>query len=176
VFAALNLLLATLLFGSVAVLDLSGWRAEIIAALLTELPVILVVSWVCLAQAGHSLTRHDALPIEPVACRPRLRVVLRTAPHFLLLTWALAAVIGLAWPSPAQQAFAPAPPQFVIFKWTIMASEGFYSSLAALVFTRAARSATPALRLRLKNLAFSVGMFSLALITLESAEFAGVRL
>jgi hypothetical protein len=176
VFAALNLLLATLIFGSVALLDLSGWRVEIMAALLTELPFIFVVSWVCLAQAGYLPTRRGALPIEPVACRPRLRTVLRTAPFFLLLAWALAAVIGLAWPSPAMQAYAPAPPQFVLFKWTMMISEGFYSSLAALVFAMAALSATPVLRLRLKNLAFFVGMFSLTLIAVESAIWAGVRL
>jgi len=74
------------------------------------------------------------------------------------------------------RAYAPAPPQFVLFKWTMMASQGFYSSLAALVFAMAARSATPALRLRLKNLAFSVGTISLTLIALESAVWAGVRL
>lgn len=175
-FAALNLLLATLMFASVAVLDLSGWRTEIIAALLTELPVVFVVSWVCLAQAGHLPARRDALPIEPVAYRPRLRTVLRTAPLFLLLAWALAAVIGLTWPSPAMQAYAPAPPEFVLFKWTMMAAEGFYSGLAALVFAMAARSTAPDLRLRLKNLTFCVGMLCLALIALSSAGFAGVRL
>jgi hypothetical protein len=40
----------------------------------------------------------------------------------------------------------------------------------------AARSATPVLRLRLKNLAFFLGMFSVTLIALESAIWAGVRL
>jgi hypothetical protein len=174
VFAALNLLLATLIFGSVALFDLTGWRAETMAALLTELPFIFVVSWVCLAQAGYLPTRRGALPIEPVACRSRLRSVLRTAPFFLLLAWGLAAVIGLAWPSPAMQAYASAPPQFVLFKWTMMTSEAFYSSLAALVFAMAALSSSPALRL--KNLSFSVGMFSLTLIALLSAVFAGVRL
>jgi hypothetical protein len=175
-FAALNLLLATLMFGSVAVLDFSGWRAEVIAALLTELPVVSVVSWVCLAQAGHLPVRRDALPIELVACRPRLGTVLKTAPLYLLLAWALAAVIGLAWPSPAMQAYAPAPPEFVLFKWTMMAAEGFYSGLAALVFAMAARSTAPDLRLRLKNVTFCAGMLCLALIALLSAGFAGVRL
>lgn len=174
VFAALNLLLATLMFGSVAVLDLSGWRAETMAALLTELPFIFVVSWVCLAQAGNLPGRRDALPIEPLAYRPRLRAVLRTAPVFLLLAWGLAAAIGLAWPSPAMQAYASAPPQFVLFKWTMMLPEGLYSSLAALIFLLAALSSS--LALRLKNLFFSIGMFSLALIALVSAIFAGVRL
>jgi hypothetical protein len=175
-FAALNLLLATLIFGSVAVLDLSGWRTEIVAALLTELPVVFAVSWVCLAQAGHSPGRRDALPIEPVAHRPRLRAVLRTAPLFLLLAWGLAGAIGLAWPSPAMQPYAAAPPQFVAFKWTLMATEGFYSGLAAMIFAMAARSDASASRLRLKNVAFSVAMFALTFIALLSAFFAGVRL
>lgn len=175
-FAALNLLLATLMFGSVTVLDFSGWRAEVLAALLTELPVVSVVSWVCLAQAGHLPVRREALPIEPVACRPRLGIVLKTAPLFLLLAWVLAAVIGLAWPSPAMQAYAPAPPEFVLFKWTMMAAEGFYSSIAALVFAVAARSTALDLRLRLKNLTFCTGMLCIALIALVSASFAGVRL
>jgi hypothetical protein len=176
VFAALNLLLATLMFGSVAILDFSDWRAEIIAALLTELPVVFVVSRVCLAQAGHLPARRDAPPIEPVAYRPRVRTLLRTAPLFLLLAWGLAAAVGLAWPSPAMRAYAPAPPQFVLFKWIMMASQGFYASLAALVFAMVARSAAPALRLRLKNLAFFVGMISLTLIAFESAVWAGARL
>jgi hypothetical protein len=176
VFAAFDLLLAALMFGAVAALDLSGWRAEIVAALLTELPVVFVVSWVCLAQAGRLPSRLGALPVEPAARRPWLRAVLGTAPLFLLLAWGLAAVIGLVWPSPAMQAYAPAPPQFFLFKWTIMAPEGFYSGLAALVFVMAARSPASALRLRLKNFAFSVGTFCLVLIALGSTVFAGVRL
>ena len=176
VFVAFDLLLAALMFGAVAALDLSGWRAEIVAALLTELPVVFVVSWVCLAQAGRLPSRLDALPVEPAARRPWLRTVLGTAPLFLLLAWVLAAVIGLVWPSPAMHAYAPAPPQFFLFKWTIMAPEGFYSALAAVVFVMAARSPVSALRLRMKNLAFSVGTFCLALIALGSTVFAGVRL
>ena len=175
VFAAINLLLAAL-FGAQVVLDLSGWRTEIVAALLTELPVVFVVSWICLAQAGRLPTGFVALPAEPVARRPRLRIVLRSAPLVLLLAVAMAAAVGLAWPSPALQAYSPAPPQFVVFKWTIAGPEGFYAGLAALIFALAARSPASALPLRLKNFAFFVGSACLALIALNSAFFAGVRL
>ena len=52
VFAACNLLYVALMFGAVALVDLSGGRAEIMVAVMTELPVVLIVAWVCLALAG----------------------------------------------------------------------------------------------------------------------------
>jgi len=39
VFAACNLLFVALMFGAVALVDLSGGRAEIMVAVMTELPV-----------------------------------------------------------------------------------------------------------------------------------------
>ena len=176
VFAAINLLLAAALFGAQVVFDLSGWRTEIVAALLTELPVVFVLSWICLAQAGRLPTGLTALPAEPAARHPRLRIVLGSAPLVLLLAAAMATAVGLAWPSPALQAYSPAPPQFVLFKWTIAGPEGFYAGLAALIFALAARSPGSVLTLRLKNLSFFVGSTCLALIALNSAFFAGVRL
>lgn len=176
VFAAINLLLAAALFGAQVVFDLSGWRTEIVAALLTELPVVFVLSWICLAQAGRLPIGLSALPAEPAARHPRLRFVLGSAPLVLLLAAAMASAVGLAWPSPALQAYAPAPPQFVLFKWTIAGAEGFYAGLAALVFALAVRSPGSVLTLRLKNLAFFVGSACLALIALNSAFFAGVRM
>jgi hypothetical protein len=176
VFAALNLFLGAALFGAQVVFGFSGWRSEVLAALLSELPPVLLISWVCLAQAGGLHKRSDTLPAEAAAHRPRLRAVLRSAPLFLLLGWVLAAVVGLVWPSPAMQAYSPAPPQFVPFKWSISAVEGFYSGLAALVFAVASLSSAAAFALRLKNVAFSVALFCLTLIAIESATVAGVRL
>jgi hypothetical protein len=70
VFAACNLLFVALTFGAVALLDLSGGRAEIMVAVMTELPVVLIVAWVCLALAGGLPAQLGALPAEPVARRP----------------------------------------------------------------------------------------------------------
>ena len=176
VFAAFNLFLGAVLFGAQVVFGFSGWRSEVMAALLSELPPVLLISWVCLAQAGGLHNRPGALPAEAAAQHPRLRVVLRTAPLFLLLGWAFAAVLGLVWPSPAMQAYASAPPQFVPFKWLISGVEGFYSGLAAVVFAVASRSSAATFALRLKNIAFSLALFSLAGIAVESAIVAGVRL
>jgi hypothetical protein len=113
VFAALNLFLGAVLFGMQVVFGFSGWRSEVMAALLSELPPVLLISWVCLAQAGGLHQWSGTLPAEAAAQHPRLRAVLRSAPLFLLLGWGLAAVVGLVWPSPAMQAYAAAPPQFV---------------------------------------------------------------
>jgi hypothetical protein len=174
-FAACNLLFVTLAFGAVALLDLSGGRGEVLVAVMTELPVVLIVAWVCLALAGGLPARPGTLPAEPVARRPRLRAILLSAPLVLLLSVGLATAVGLVWPSPALRVYAPAPPQFVALKGLIMAPEALYSGLAAVVFIMAGR--TPGLKRRIyfKNLAFSVGMVCIASIALESTLFAGLR-
>ena len=109
VFYACNLFFVALTFGAVALLDLSGGRAEILVAVMTELPVALIIAWVCLALAGGLPAQ---LPAEPVARRPWLRAILGSAPLILVLSVGLATVVGLVWPSPALRVFAPAPPQF----------------------------------------------------------------
>jgi hypothetical protein len=175
VFAACNLLFVALMFGAVAMVDLSGGRAEIMVAVMTELPVVLIVAWVCLALAGGLPAQLGSLPAEPVARRPWLRTILGSAPLVLLLSVGLATAEGLLWPSPALRVYAPAPPQFFVMKGLIMAAEGFYSGFAALVFVMAGRAPGLKRRFYFKNLAFSVGMMCIALIALESTIFAGLR-
>jgi hypothetical protein len=175
VFDACNLLFVALTFGAVALLDLSGGRAEIMVAVMTELPVVLIVAWVCLALAGGLPAQLGTLPAAPVARRPWLRAILMSAPFVLLLSVGLATTVGLVWPSPALRVYAPAPAQFFVWKGLIMAPEGFYSGLAAVVFMMAGR--TPGLKRRIyfKNLTFSIGMVCIASIALESTVFAGLR-
>ncbi len=175
VFAACNLLFVALVFGAVALVDLSGGRAEIMVAVMMELPVVLIVAWVCLALAGGLPDLPGNLPAEPVARRPWLRAVLGSAPLILLLSVGLATAVGLVWPSPALRVYAPAPPQFVVLKALIMAPEWFYSGLAAVVFVMAGRAPGLKRRFYFKNLAFSVGMGCIALIAVESTVFAGLR-
>ena len=175
VFAACNLLFVALMFGAVALVDLSGGRAEIIVAVMTELPVVLIVAWVCLALAGGIPSRLGTLPAEPVARRPWLRAILGSAPLVLLFSLGLATVVGLLWPSPALRVYAPAPPQFLALKGLIMAPEALYSGVAAVVFVMAGRALGIKRRFYFKNLAFSVGMACIATIALESTVFAGLR-
>src|SRR5215212_5634209 len=175
VFAACNLLFVALMFGAVALVDLSGGRAEIVVAVMTELPIVLIVAWVCLALAGGLSVQLGTLPAEPVARRPRLRAILGSAPLVLLLSVGLATAVGLIWPSPAMRVCAPAPPQFFVLKGLIMAPEVIYSGFAAMVFVMAGRATGLKRRFYLKNLAFSVGMVCIALIALESTVFAGLR-
>jgi hypothetical protein len=172
VFAACNLLFVALMFGAVALVDLSGGRAEIMVAVMTELPVVLIVAWVCLALAGGLPSR---LPAEPVARRPWLRTILGSAPLVLLLSVCLATAVGLTWPSPALRVYAPAPPQFLALKGTIMVPEALYSGLAAVVFVMAGRMPGIKRRFYFKNLAFSIGMACIAAIALGSIIFAGLR-
>src|SRR5215207_9481040 len=175
VFAACNLLFVALMFGAVGLIDLAGGRAEIMVAVMTELPVVLIVAWVCLALAGGLPSRLGTLPAEPVARRPWLRTLLVSAPLVLVISVGLATAVGLVWPSPALRVFAPAPPQFLALKGLIMGPEALYSGLAAVVFLMAGR--TPGLKrsFYFKNLAFSVGMACIAFIALESTVFAGLR-
>jgi hypothetical protein len=175
VFAACNLLFVALMFGAVGLVDLAGGRAEIVVAVMTELPVVLIVAWVCLALAGGLPSRLGSLSAEPVARRPWLRALLGSAPLVLLLSLGLATAVGLVWPSPALRVYAPAPPQFLVLKGLIMVPEGLYSSVAAGVFLMAARAPGLKRRIYFKNLAFSVGMVCIASIALESTVFAGLR-
>ncbi len=136
VFAACNLLFVALMFGAVALVDLSGGRAEIMVAVMTELPVVLIVAWVCLALAGGLPSR---LPAEPVARRPWLRTILRIGttrttafggPRYRRRT--RLAISGLTC------LCSRATPVFRL-KGLIMAPEALYSGFAAVVFVMAGR-------------------------------------
>jgi hypothetical protein len=175
VFAACNLLFVTMVFGAVATFDLSDERTEVVVAIMTELPIVLIVAWVCLALAGGLPYRSGTLPVEPAVRRTRLRTLLRSAPFVLLFFLGLASVTGFVFPSPAIRVYAPAPIEFFVMKGLIMVPEGLYASLAALVFVMAGRSSGLKRRLYFKNLAFSLGMAFIALIAIESTIFAGVR-
>jgi len=175
VFAACNLLFVAMVFGAVATFDLSGERTEIVVAIMTELPIVLIVAWVCLALAGGLPYLSGTLPVEPAVRRARLRTLLRSAPFVLLFFLGVASVIGFVFPSPAIRVYAPAPIEFFVMKGLIMVPEGLYSGLAALVFVMAGRSSGLKRRLYFKNLAFSLGMAFIALIAIESTIFAGVR-
>ena len=175
VFAACNLLFVTLVFGAVATFDLSDERTEVVVAIMTELPIVLIVAWVCLALAGGLPYLSGTLPVEPAVRRAWLRTLLRSAPFVLLVFVGVASVIGFVFPSPAIRVYAPAPIEFLVMKGLIMVPEGLYSSLAALVFVMAGRSSGHKRRLYFKNLAFSSGMAFIALIAWESTIFAGVR-
>ena len=175
VFAVANLLLGAVLFGTQVVFGFSGLRSEVLAASVTELPAVFLISWVCLAQAGGARGATNSSPSEPVVRRPRLRRVLEWAPAVLLVTWLLASILGLVWPSSAMQPYAAAPVQFLLFKWPISISQAVYASLAATVFAMSGLSRASAPILRLRNGAFAISMAALALVGYESALIAGTR-
>ncbi len=175
VFAVANLLLGAVLFGTQVVFGFSGLRSEVLAASVIELPAVFLISWVCLAQVGGVAGGPNSSPSEPVVRRPRLRKVLGWAPVALLAIWAAAVLVGFAWPSAAMQPYAPAPVQFLLFKWPISISQTVFAGLAAAVFAMAAMSRASAPVLRLRNGAFSISMVSLALVGGETSLTAGVR-
>ena len=172
---ATNLAALTLIFAALSVIDLGGERAEIAAALVSELPFEAVVACLCVAQAGYLPLRTGASPLAVVAARPRLRLLLASAGLVLPIAWVLAAAFGFLWPSPAVQATAPAPLEFVVFKWILAVPAMLFASLAAVLFLGAARSEALDVRLRVKNAAFAFATFCLASVALESALFAGAR-
>ena len=150
VFAAGNLLFATLVFGGVAAFDLSHERTEVVVAIMTELPVVLIVAWVCVALAGRLPHLSGTLPLEPAARSAGLRKLLRSAPFALLFFVGVAFGVGLVFPSPAIRVYATAPVEFFVMKSLIMVPEAFYAGLAALVFgVVAGRSSGPKQRLYL---------------------------
>lgn len=175
VFAVINFLLGAVLFGTQVAFGFAGWRSEVLAASVVELPAVFLISWVCLAQVGGVSDGTNTSPSEPVVRRPRLRRVLGWAPVALLAPWAFAVFVGFAGPSAAMQPYAPAPVQFLLFKWPMSISQTVYAGLAAAVFAMAAVSRASAPVLRLRNGAFSVSMASLALVGAETTLTAGVR-
>jgi hypothetical protein len=104
-----------------------------------------------------------------------LRALLVSAPLVLVVSVGLATVVGLVWPSPALRVYAPAPPQFFVLKGLMMAPEGLYAGIAAVVFVMAGWTQGLKRRFYYKNLAFSVGMACIASIAIESTIFAGLR-
>lgn len=172
---ALNLVTLTLIFVALAVIELGGERAEIAAALISELPFEAVVACLCVAQAGYLPLRTGAPPLAVVAARPKLRLLLASAGLALPIAWLLAAAFGFMWPSPAVQALAPAPLVFLVFKCILVVPAMFFAALAAVLFLSTARSEGPDMRLRVKNAAFALATFCLASVALESALFAGAR-
>lgn len=176
VFATVNFLFAAALFWTQVAYGFSGWRSEIVAAATSELPGVLLVCWVCLAQVGGLPGRLSPRPIGPVIQRPRLRRLLWMSSVILPVAWICGTIVGLMWPSPAMQAYASAPIQFLLFKWPISVSQGTWAGLAALVFALAAMSPASAAVLRLRNGVFALSMLAFALVAVESAAFAGVRL
>lgn len=172
---AANLVALAIIFGTFATIEVGGERIEIAAALISELPFGIVVSCLCLAQAGYLPLRMGAPPLAVVAARPKLRSLLASAGLALPAVWVLAGIFGFVWPSPAVQAFAPAPVEFVIFKWILMAPAAFFAGFAATLFLNAARSESLDTRLRLKNAAFAFATFCLAMVAVESAAWAGAR-
>lgn len=165
----------TVIFGTFAVIPMSGNRTEIAATLISELPFSAVVICLCVAQAGYLPVRMGAPPLAVVAARPKLRLLLVSAGVVLPAVWMLAAIFGFMWPSPAVQTLAPAPAKFVVFKCILMVPAMLFATLAAVLFLSAAKSESLDLRLRLKNRAFAIATFCLALVALESAFLAGIR-
>src|ERR671921_2192220 len=92
VFASCNLAFGAAMFYAVALLDFSGKRTEVIMAIMTELPIVLIVAWVCLALAGGLSSHLGSLPVEPAVSRTRLKTLLRSAPFVLLFFLGLASI------------------------------------------------------------------------------------
>jgi len=170
-----NALVLAAVFAGLGLSNITSWRAEVLGWMVRELPFTFILSLVCLAQAGLLPLRFGASPLGEVAKRPRLQTVLKGAPLVLVTSWLLAGVIGMIWPLPVLQSFASAPPHFVLMRWTLTLPTIFYCMVVGWLFFKAAGPGAPTLRLRLKNLLFSVGTFAWMLMTLNSTIHAPVR-
>jgi hypothetical protein len=173
--ALTNTLLLVMIFATLSLAGITSLRAEVLGWMARELPFTLMFSLVCLAQAGHLPSRLGVVPLEEAAKRPRLQTILGMAPLVLVSSWLLAGIVGMIWPLPILHSFAPAPPHFVLTKWILTLPTLSYCAIVGWLFLRAAGPRAPTLRLRLKNLSFSVGTFAWMLMTLNSTLHAPVR-
>lgn len=139
-----------------------SWRIEVVVLLVSDAVLILLISWVCLAQAGRLPRRRGqrAQSLEEVARRPRLRTILSAAPVVMFGCWLSYGTLLLIFPAPALDATAQAPPHFLLAAFIAALPEAFFSGLAAWLYLRASGRRTPTRTLRLKNLFYSGGTFS----------------
>lgn len=161
------------LFLAVSLLELPSWRAQVLSQQITEFPLYFVLASVCVAHAGWSPGRRAASP--EVAKRTRLRAVLLVAPWVLLASWLLVGVLGMIWPWPAYEPFAPAPPRFLTVACIPSLPLIFYSALAGWLFVKASGPTNPARKLRLKNLSYGVGTFAWGGLVLNASTLAAER-
>jgi hypothetical protein len=169
---------ASIAFGASAFFGFSSWQTQVLGSLLRELPYYVLLSSICLAQAGWRPTRRGlsrATVPAHVMARPRLRRALTTAPAVLLASWFVLGVLQFIWPSPALQLFAPAPPRFLLFSLLTSAPDGFYTALITYTFLLAAGPAAPTRYLRLKNLLFSMGASAWFLMLVNANVYAAER-
>ena len=170
-----NTLVLVVIFATLGLAGITNLRTEVLGWMARELPFTVMFSLVCLAQAGLLPSRLGVIPLEEAAKRPRLQTILGRAPLVLASSWLLAGIVGMIWPLPILHSFAPAPPHFVLTKWTLTLPTLFYCAIVAWLFLKAAGPGAPTLRLRLKNLLFSVGTFAWMLMTINSTIHAPVR-
>lgn len=172
--AAAVVLSSGVIFVSVGLLEPSDPRAQALGWLFQELPFIFVLSCICMAQAGLLPARLRVVGLQEAIRRPRLRAVLASAPTSLSAAWFSAFAFGMARPLPVLQAFAPAPPHYLLLKGTLLLPEAFYCALAGWIFLKAGRRAS-APRLRSKNLLYSAGTFCGLLMALQVLAHAMAR-
>lgn len=142
-------------FAFVTSLYVPTWRLQVLTSMMPELFFNLLIAAICLAQAGRLPNRRSTALAE-VAKRPRVQIVLSSAPVVLLISWLMALIFGLVRPVPALEAFASAEPEFLAFRWLLVLPQAFYTGLAAWMFFKASGPDAPTRRLRIKNLSYSV--------------------
>ena len=158
--AASSILFLGATFAFVTSMYVPTWRLQVLTSMMPELFFNLLIAAICLAQAGRLPSRHRSPALAVVARRPRLQLVLSSAPALLLISWLLALLFGFIWPVPALESFAPAGPAFLAFRWLLVLPQAFYTGLAAWVFLKASGPDAPAPRLRIKNLSYSVAVLA----------------
>lgn len=158
--AASSILFLGATFAFVTSMYVPTWRLQVLTAMMPELFFNLLIAAICLAQAGRLPSRHRSPALAVVVRRPRLQLVLSSAPAVLLISWLLALLFGFIWPVPALESFAAAGPAFLVFRWLLVLPQAFYTGLTAWVFLKASGPDAPAPRLRIKNLSYSVAVLA----------------
>lgn len=156
-------------------------RVDVLAVLVGDLILTLLISYVCLAQAGRlpriARTNKTEPPLAEVVGNPRLRSLLSSAPWALLgASFAYGALL-MTWPVPIGSILLTAgrmPPHVLVATSVSCAAQAFYAALAAWLFYRAATSDAKALTrmLRAKNLSFSAGVATWLILILAAWALA----
>ena len=167
--------LLALIINGLSFFGLPDWRLEAMALAATGLVEVLLLSCICLAQAGRLGRRGRRMPLEVVARRPRLQAVLAAAPVCLLTSWLVASGIHLIWPAPVLEVFDPAPPHLLLAFLISGLPEAAYFALAGWVFLKTYGSNVPTRTLRIKNFSFSAGCFAWLFLVINATTETAVR-
>jgi hypothetical protein len=134
-------------------------RLQTFVKVLRELPVVAIVSYVCLMQARKYRGARN---------REQIRRWFARAPYVVGGAWVLYLLMAIMFPFPALAVGKPWPLRALLMDATLMVPFAVYGALTSFVFAEALKPGFPGLRRRMQSLSAALGMAAISLIAVNS--------